>query len=864
MAYVADIQDDQDQQTGTNGSEVVNQPVQLSNGGASLQSNVHQAGGSGNGLTSVSTPASENPSHSGTFTNLQTYLNANQSGANNLAGTLGNNLTNTIGTAKDTINQQGDAFNNAVNTGTNTYDQSIVDSALNNPVSFLNSPQLQQLATMKAGQYAGPSSFEGSGFANTAQGAQLKAQQQAGLASSTGGRETLLSENNKSTPYTQGGLSLDQYLIQDTPTALSAVTTAAQPAGDLSNLFNTTQATGDTNVTNATNTSAQTGQKVTNALNTGLSDYRQQIDNAVSGAQQAQTTNQNNLTTSFTPTTNTDKTQSYNVTPDQLTAAGITQDQWNQLVQMNNQAISLGHNGVNLGNYLTNTPGQFTEGSVATPDQQAYYNALMQIAGGGQALTTGGTSGGSAYNLSDAYNALLAQLGANAPTGVGPAGTTTTSTGTNAATATGGVGGLITIAKQISDILNKQQQQANLQKITDEAEAMGKDYTGLDEQLAAGTLDLSGALAALNAEPVIRTPTITVSGPVDANGVPIDDTGSGNSLNNLQNSNSTSTTSANGSNIAGAGASAAGSALGSLGASNVGNIVITDEAGNIITQTGANAAGDAAASGAASSGANAAGSTALGTAGQALAVVGAAYSIYNAIDNYQSGAGGTDTLNGATAGASTGAAIGSIVPGIGTVVGAVVGAVIGGVVGAISSAFGPGREDPENVSWNEYAADYDKDPSLVAQATPSQAYQMLAGIFDSRGTQIPFYNTFGRMGEGAFLQGMTSQINTAIKNGTISNSASPQQIYNSVVAPWIATMGAWPDTSTVKGSPEKAAVQNLLTQLITQYQAGQNSSWTGIDGTVPSVVPYGQLTVPVVKTNPVISNNNSVRKAGAV
>lgn len=225
---------------------------------------------------------------------------------------------------------------------------------------------------------------------------------------------------------------------------------------------------------------------------------------------------------------------------------------------------------------------------------------------------------------------------------------------------------------------------------------------------------------------------------------------------------------------------------------------------------------------------SAATSVGMEQAADAANVLAVPLSLYNFAKSWQSGATGADAL----AGAETGASIGTdIAPGIGTAVGAVVGA----AAGAVSSLFGPGREDPENIGWNEYAQAYSKGGAQgVSGATPSQNYQMLAGIFDSRGSNIPFYGKYGRMGEGQFTSDMTKQINSALAQGKISQSSTPQQIYSQVVEPWINSMspGGWQNTSTVQGAPEKAAIGNLLTSMIGQWQSGQltSQSQLGISG----------------------------------
>jgi len=216
--------------------------------------------------------------------------------------------------------------------------------------------------------------------------------------------------------------------------------------------------------------------------------------------------------------------------------------------------------------------------------------------------------------------------------------------------------------------------------------------------------------------------------------------------------------------------------------------------------------------------------------------IAAPLALYNFAKGWKSGATGSDVLLGAQAGG----AIGSIIPGVGTLIGMGVGA----AVGAASSLFGPGKQDPETIGWDQYAAAYKQHGAAgVTGASPSTNYQMLAGIFDARGSNIPFYGKYGRMGENQFMQGMTQTINQALARGQISPTDSPQAIYSKAVEPWINAMspGGWKDTSTIQGAPEKQAIGNLLTQMIGEYQSGQQGQWTGVSGQAPQVQGFGSL-----------------------
>jgi hypothetical protein len=226
---------------------------------------------------------------------------------------------------------------------------------------------------------------------------------------------------------------------------------------------------------------------------------------------------------------------------------------------------------------------------------------------------------------------------------------------------------------------------------------------------------------------------------------------------------------------------------------------------------------------------------ASGEIGAVAGEVAVPLAIYNFAENWQSGKTGSDAIQGAEAGA----AIGSVVGPIGTAAGLV----IGGVVGALSSAFGPGAKDPESSYFAAYADAYGKGGAKAVQAaTPPQTFQSLAGLFDLRSGQIspnvPMYNQYGRMGENQFTADMTGKINQALAKGLILKTATPAQIYSQVVAPW---MKSW-NKGDLSKDPHGAAIQNMVTQLIGQWQKGQLTARTpvGIDGeTIAGLQAFG-------------------------
>jgi len=258
-------------------------------------------------------------------------------------------------------------------------------------------------------------------------------------------------------------------------------------------------------------------------------------------------------------------------------------------------------------------------------------------------------------------------------------------------------------------------------------------------------------------------------------------------------------------------------------------------------------AGDlTAASGAARLGsgvANLAGDSSLATGlGDVAGAIAIPLAAYNEITNWRSGATGSDALGGAETGATVGSVFGPI--------GAGIGAVIGGAVGALSSLFGGGKTDPESLSLSKvtssYSSAYAQNPQGAQQAlsemSPAQSFQMLAGAFDAKnntpGHSQPIAQVWGRMQEGAFVNDMAAQINSAVESGAISPSTPPAQVYAQVVQPWINSktngqgiLGG----ANGEGGVLTGAIQNL----IGAYMGGQLTSNTaiGVSGQMDTGLP---------------------------
>ena len=285
------------------------------------------------------------------------------------------------------------------------------------------------------------------------------------------------------------------------------------------------------------------------------------------------------------------------------------------------------------------------------------------------------------------------------------------------------------------------------------------------------------------------------------------------------------------------------STLGALTASQLIEPVGTGAISSAANAAGASAAQELANAGygGGASGASGAASGLAGDATTALGALGAGYGLYNTVNNYQSGATGSDALNGAETGASIGT---MFAPGLGTAVGGL----LGGAAGALSSAFGGGKNDPETLAWNNVAKQASSNPSVLGSESPSQLYQNLAGMMDAKNNS-PGHSTnlelhFGRAGEQSLMDQMTQQVNQALSANPSLKGDSASQLYSSVVEPWLQKSGAYiPSNAIVSSNGTMAGntVNSLLTNLLGDWMNGSITpqSKLGIAGqTIGGLSPF--------------------------
>lgn len=319
------------------------------------------------------TPGSFNqnaPTNSGSYVNLQKYMNANQNFDQNQGGFSGA-VTGNINQQSQGAQQNTQAAQNAFQTQAagnfNAFaqNQPVVSQALADPSQFVqNNPQgAQQFQSVLNAQYTGPSSLQNlSGTQNFAniQNQANAAQQSAQQTQSESGRMALLNQMyGGGGNYNQGAQTLDQMLLQNSPQAQQQFAQTQQQAN-----------------------AAVQGLNQAQSQSQGMAQsYTQQANQMAQNAQQQLTgagTNLQNTINQQVATDNANAASAYgNVASGVNNNYQLSPDLASQLGLSGNETY-----GVNLGQYLSQS-APATAANVASGQDYATFNALQQLQGGG-------------------------------------------------------------------------------------------------------------------------------------------------------------------------------------------------------------------------------------------------------------------------------------------------------------------------------------------------------------------------------------------------------------------------------------------------------------------------------------------------
>lgn len=338
MATIANQNQDQDL---ANPGNPVNQPGATSGtsgGVGTSQGGATNGGAAGPNQTPVSpVAASSNGGNASGYTDVGTYLNANQNNqaANNLGSQVAGNLTSSYNTTMGDINNSANSQTSSINSGYTPENTQLIQQAEANPTSFAyntptaapqdttgflnagNSLAFASAPTLNQGNitayqnqlndtYTGPTTWADVTNANgtttpgygSLQGEVNTAQQNANI--NTPGMANVLTqqvEQQLNPGQTGQGINnLDTLLLTGNANNVNQVNTAAQPFAGLTNYLNTQNTNLGTDVTNAeanaaaASTAAQNAFTGTNGALTNLNaDITNTTNQDLTQAQQGQT-----------------------------------------------------------------------------------------------------------------------------------------------------------------------------------------------------------------------------------------------------------------------------------------------------------------------------------------------------------------------------------------------------------------------------------------------------------------------------------------------------------------------------------------------------------------------------------------------
>lgn len=315
-------------------------------------------------------PAAQAPksNSSGSWTNLQNYLSANQDQAGAMAQNVTGGVAQQAQTAQSALANDQGAFNQQLGAATNANDTNLFNEVGTDPTSVANNAsQLSEFQNDMNDQWNGPTSFAPSAQTSTDYSTAEGAVQNAGTAA---GQEALLQNQYGSNgqQYNTGEANLDQLVLGGSAESQQDFNNLQSQYGNLGNDIN--------NASTADQTAIENAQ--TNNQNVATEANQSLYGDGTSANPGAIANEETNLTNE-TSALQTQRQDAYNTvdqaltnnqyTPDQLTALGLTSGQ--DTYGINPTSTS----------YLANQVGTVNAGNAATAQDTADMQALATLSG---------------------------------------------------------------------------------------------------------------------------------------------------------------------------------------------------------------------------------------------------------------------------------------------------------------------------------------------------------------------------------------------------------------------------------------------------------------------------------------------------
>lgn len=321
------------------------------------------------------------------YTDVGSYLNANQAGSEKMGQDVASNLTNKYNATKQGVANSSNDLINQVNQGYTKENTDLIKQAAANPNAYANNQDmLSQFQGQLNDQYTGPSSW---GDYGAQQGNVANAQQYGSLANTPGGMNVYAQEL-EGPMASQGVNQLDSLLLGGNEKSANTIKTAAQPYNTLNSYLDQQNKAAGTAIQEGQTGAQNASQHALDAFtgtNGTLTNLNSQINQNTAKALSDATAGNAKLKADLT---------SGNMDEADLKAAGITADQWNQLkaalTRANTSQYMTGHNFGAASATQALDPNEALQqqdpsqlinaGTVATPEQYQQMASIQALLGG--------------------------------------------------------------------------------------------------------------------------------------------------------------------------------------------------------------------------------------------------------------------------------------------------------------------------------------------------------------------------------------------------------------------------------------------------------------------------------------------------
>jgi hypothetical protein len=301
-------------------------------------------------------------SSSGSFTNLNAYLNANKNykqDQGGLAGQIYGNLENKANTIGSKFDNANNDFKAQANQNHIQYNGDLVNKAVNNSSQFVNNQQdVDSFTKLRDAAYGGPTSIQG---ADQLKGQAQNFQSTANLSQSEGGRYSLLNKLYGNPTYNKGQQGLDNLLLQGNSQQLQKLNQVNPLANNLNTNLNTGIQQAQSLVGQYKNDADVARTQTRDALGNAVTGFDTTAQSAVQAANAGRDTAYQQALDNF---------RSGKISTTDLGKFGITNN--TNLYGVNNNDPS---------SYFSKSNYTATKQNVLTPQQEAQIQALQKLSG---------------------------------------------------------------------------------------------------------------------------------------------------------------------------------------------------------------------------------------------------------------------------------------------------------------------------------------------------------------------------------------------------------------------------------------------------------------------------------------------------